>query len=153
MIKRLWRNRSISNFAKKQIAMQGQEVTRKCLWCGAALRGRSDKKFCSVNCRNTYNNKKADSITRLVKITNHALRKNRNILAELYQSSLTENIVSKEILQYKGFQFRYHTETIKEKDRPPLYVLYDFSYQVLGKNQVRILPVPPTSFATGQPSG
>ena len=30
---------------------------RKCLECGTVLKGRSDKKFCSDYCRNTYNNK------------------------------------------------------------------------------------------------
>lgn len=133
--------------------MQGKEVNRDCLGCGAALRGRSDKKFCSVNCRNTYNNKKAGSITWLAKTINYALRKNRNILAELYQPCLTETIVSRDILEYKGFQFRYHTETLKQKDKPTIYILYDFSYQLMGKNQIRILPFAHESFGAGHPSG
>ena len=34
-------------------------VEKKCLDCGDSLRGRTDKKFCSDQCRNSYNNKLA----------------------------------------------------------------------------------------------
>ena len=33
-------------------------MEKRCLECNDVLHGRSDKKFCSDACRNTYNNKK-----------------------------------------------------------------------------------------------
>lgn len=116
------------------------EENRACFWCDTPLRGRSDKKFCSVNCRNAYNNQQEHSVAHLIKITNYILRKNRNILAELYQQTTTETIVPREILLYKGFQFKYHTELLKRKNLAPIFILYDFGYQVINKDQIRILP-------------
>ena len=31
-------------------------MEKQCLECGTAIRGRADKKFCSDQCRNQYNN-------------------------------------------------------------------------------------------------
>ncbi|MFA6947300.1 MAG: DUF2116 family Zn-ribbon domain-containing protein, partial [Pedobacter sp.] len=32
-------------------------MERECLDCGAALRGRTDKKFCDDQCRSNFNNR------------------------------------------------------------------------------------------------
>lgn len=125
----------------ENVAMQNVEDTRSCLWCDNALRGRSDKKFCSVNCRNSYNNQQEHSIAHLIKIINYALRKNRNILADIYQQTKIETIIPREVLVYQGFQFRYHTEILKRKNLAPIFISYDFGYQAVNKDQVRIVPL------------
>ncbi|WP_290798138.1 hypothetical protein [Flavihumibacter sp. UBA7668] len=121
--------------------MHSIEPLRNCLWCKDALRGRSDKKFCDSICRNAYNNKLEHSSANLIKTINYALRRNRNILADIYEQAAPDYTVSKEVLVYKGFQFKYHTEVIDLKNPVPLFVCYDFGYQVLPEEQVQILPI------------
>ena len=56
---------------------------KTCLYCGETFQGRSDKKFCDAQCRNSYNNK----VNRLHELkiieVNKILRKNRSILNNL----------------------------------------------------------------------
>ena len=56
---------------------------KKCLECTEPFRGRSDKKFCSDYCRNTYNNKVDPEDKNLIRNINNRLRRNYNILKEL----------------------------------------------------------------------
>ena len=44
------------------IQMIHQTISKTCVACGKAVKGRSDKKFCDDYCRNVYNNDlKSDS--------------------------------------------------------------------------------------------
>ena len=59
-------------------------MEKRCLECGEMLHGRTDKKFCSDACRNTYNNKlKSVAGSQYVRKVNGILKRNRNIMAEL----------------------------------------------------------------------
>jgi hypothetical protein len=79
-----------------------------CLECGEKLVGRADKKFCSDQCRISYNNKLNSDETNYVRNVNNALRKNRRILTELNTTQKTVS-VSREKLLEKGFDFKYFT--------------------------------------------
>lgn len=76
-----------------------------CVMCDSKLFGRSDKRFCSVNCKNKYhaelrkNNKSVSSET--LKI----LQKNYQILAALFGESCSKYKINKVVLQAKGFNF------------------------------------------------
>ncbi|MBK7480842.1 MAG: DUF2116 family Zn-ribbon domain-containing protein [Bacteroidales bacterium] len=59
-------------------------MERKCLDCGCTIRGRTDKKFCSDQCRNNYNNKLNRDTNNYMRNVHGLLRKNRRILADLY---------------------------------------------------------------------
>ena len=54
-----------------------------CLECGDRIQGRSDKKFCTDYCRNSYNNKVNKESKNLIRNTNNQLRRNYKILSEL----------------------------------------------------------------------
>ena len=56
---------------------------KSCEECGKAIFGRIDKRFCSDQCRNSFNNRLNSDITNYIRNVNNALRKNRRILAEL----------------------------------------------------------------------
>ncbi|MFN8406305.1 MAG: hypothetical protein U0X71_02365 [Sphingobacteriaceae bacterium] len=88
---------------------------KKCLDCNEIIYGRTDKKFCTDQCRNHYNNQR-NSDSPLVRNTNRILRRNRQILEELNPSGKTK--VQRKHLTNKGFYFDhitsiYHTQTNK----------------------------------------
>lgn len=133
--------------------MQVPETTRYCRWCNEVLRGRSDKKFCDINCRNSFHNQLGQAAFQLVKTINFALKKNRNILADLYQLATHNAVLPKEVLTYRGFQFQYHTEVLGLNKPEPVFLCYDYGYQLLPNEQVRISPASKDSFSSWYSAG
>ena len=81
-------------------------MAKVCLECSEKLIGRSDKKFCSDYCRNSFNNKVNKESKNLIRNTNNRLRKNYKILTELNSSGKTK--VTRTKLFDKGFDFNHH---------------------------------------------
>lgn len=82
-------------------------MDKKCLDCGEAIKGRADKKFCSDQCRNNYNNRLNSDANNYVRNVNNILRKNRRVLAELNRDGKTK--IHRDKLVQAGFNFSYHT--------------------------------------------
>ena len=99
---------------------------KKCLECDFEIIGRVDKKFCSDQCRNTYNNRFKRDETNYIRNINNILRKNRRILLELNPNGKAK--VSRTKLQMKGFNFDYFTNTYTTKAKKIYYYCYDQGY-------------------------
>ncbi|HNW98584.1 MAG TPA: hypothetical protein PKK00_09270 [Bacteroidales bacterium] len=99
---------------------------RKCLECKEVFTGRSDKKFCSDQCRNSYNNRINSDTTNYVRNVNNILRKNRRILQEL--NPIDKAKVHKDKLLEKGFNFRYYTNVLITKKGTTYYFCYEYGY-------------------------
>ena len=98
-------------------------MERKCLDCGAIVRGRIDKKFCSDSCRNSYNNKMYRDSTEYVRKVYGKLRKNRRILYNLYSKNKLK--VHKETLMALGFDFRFFSHMVENNG---IKINYCFEY-------------------------
>lgn len=94
-----------------------------CLECGSKISGRADKKFCSDQCRVSYNNKLNRDETAYMNNVTNILRKNRRVLLELNTTGKTR--VSRDKLNDKGFDFNYFTSQYKTKDG----TIYNFCYE------------------------
>ncbi|MBN8653901.1 MAG: hypothetical protein J0L67_20900 [Cytophagales bacterium] len=94
-----------------------------CLECGSKISGRADKKFCSDQCRVSYNNKLNRDETAYMNNVTNILRKNRRVLLELNTTGKTK--VSRDKLNDKGFDFNYFTSQYKTKDG----TIYNFCYE------------------------
>ena len=99
---------------------------RKCIECGYEFFGRSDKKFCSDQCRNTYNNKLKRDVNNYVRNINNTLRKNRRILESLNPKGKAK--VHKNKLMLNGFNFDYFTNVYKTKSGKIYYFCYEQGY-------------------------
>jgi predicted nucleic acid-binding Zn ribbon protein len=100
----------------------------KCLSCGAAVKGRADKKFCNDYCRNEYNNGLKSNTTNLVRNINNALSKNRRILESLIPEGQETAKANGEKLLAKGFQFKYGTHSYTNKKGDVYFFCYDMGY-------------------------
>ena len=101
-------------------------MDRYCLECGARLMGRIDQKFCSDQCRNTYNNRLNKDESALMKNINNRLRRNRRILKELNSNGKAK--VKKQTLLARGFSFKYFTNLYKTKEGRIYYFCYEYGY-------------------------
>jgi len=101
-------------------------MEKTCLDCGDPLKGRTDKKFCSDQCRNSYNNRLNTESTNLVRNVNAILRKNRRILTELNPTDKTT--VHKDKLVNRGFNFSYFTSTYTTQKGHTYKFCYEYGY-------------------------
>ena len=110
-----------------------------CQICGQAFFGRSDKKFCSDQCRAQVNNqkRKADAGELLILNINRILRKNRSILKSL--SPLGKTTTRKEYLVIQGFDFRYYTHQFQARNSNIYHFCYEYGYMLLPEEKVLIV--------------
>src|SRR5687767_3901913 len=105
---------------------------KKCEACGTSIIGRIDKRFCSDQCRSTFNNRQNSDVTNYIRNVNNALRKNRRILAAL--NPLGKTRLSREKLLAMGFDFRYYTSTYTTREDAQYFYCYDQGYLPMEKN-------------------
>ena len=106
---------------------------KKCLECGISFKGRIDKKFCSDQCRISFNNKLNSDGNNYVRNVNNILRKNRRILLALNPDGKSR--VPREKMRSKGFDFKYFTSTYTTKEGAQYFYCYEQGYLPIEKEQ------------------
>src|SRR5690554_2601598 len=114
-------------------------MKRKCKICKKVLVGRSDKVFCSVECKNYYHR-------RLREVTNKAafeidlfLKRNRSILQELLGKDKRQIKVYRNVLEKKNFRFKYHTHTHTNSKGKVFHYIYDLAWMDFSDDEVLIV--------------
>lgn len=92
------------------------------------MKGRSDKKFCNDYCRNNYNNHLRASDNSLIRKINHALMKNRRILAYYLNDQTVAKKLRREVLSAQGFLFGYHTHQQQSRKGNLYRYCYEYGY-------------------------
>ena len=100
--------------------------SKQCPECGEKIIGRTDKKFCSDGCRNTYNNRMNKDQKNLMRNINNRLRKNWRILEQLNPHQKTKKTRAQLIAL--GFDFNYFTSIYTTKTGNTYYFVYDQGY-------------------------
>jgi hypothetical protein len=107
-------------------------VEKKCLDCGDIIRGRTDKKFCSDQCRNNYNNRLNRDTNNFVRNVHGLLRKNRRILSDLYNDNKVR--VHKDALFALGFNFSFFTHIIESADGKKIRYCFEYGFTDTGND-------------------
>lgn len=98
----------------------------ECLNCGESIKGRSDKKYCSSDCRNEYNNKRYRAEHQAMIEINAILKKNRSILKRLNPEG--KIVISEELLMKSGFDIDYFTNIYTTNTGREYRYCYDYGY-------------------------
>lgn len=112
-------------------------MQKSCLDCGEPMIGRADKKFCSDQCRNNYNNKRNSDVNNLMRNINNILRRNRRILEDLIPDE--KAIVPKDKLSDLGFSFQYFTHIYTTRKGGVYYFCYDYGYIDIGNDLLTLV--------------
>ncbi len=96
----------------------------ECVECAMTFTGRSDKKFCSDQCRSAFNNRMNSDSTSVMRNVNNILRKNRRILANSLLKD--KDKISREKLNQLGFNFKYSTHSFTSKKGKQYTFWYDY---------------------------
>lgn len=112
-------------------------MQKLCPECQEVIKGRSDKKFCSDLCRNSYNNRINSNAHQQLKTVNTILKRNRKILEKL----MLEKVVKahKEELLKKGFDPNYFTNTQEGKQGKVCYFCYEYGFIPFGNEYFQLI--------------
>ena len=102
------------------------EEEGNCLECGTAISGRRDKRFCSLSCKNKYNNRAQMAKRQLRAQTIAALTGNYAILEALLKEKITS--MSLADLVKTGFNPEYVTGHRKGLYRHEEFACFDIRY-------------------------
>jgi hypothetical protein len=101
--------------------------------CGTPFKGRPDKKFCSDQCRTTFNNRLNSAEVNYIRNINNTLRKNRRILRGLNPHG--KNKVTHDDLRLRGFNFMHFTSIYRTRDGGEYFYCYEQGYKLLSKDR------------------
>jgi hypothetical protein len=114
-----------------------QRTEKRCQSCSRQIFGRSDKKYCDDQCRNTYNNKLNSDSSNYMRRVNNILRKNRRILQDIAQSKNLKR--TREQLYFEGYNFKFFTTYDKTTEGIELWYCYDMGLMILDNENVRVI--------------
>ena len=108
-----------------------------CLVCKNFIRGRTDKKFCNLRCKNKYHQimrlKNRQQTWRI----DQFLHRNRTIMIELFRKTDDLKIFVPKTLLYKmGFKFDYYSGSYINNKGKTLYLIYDFAWMTFSSQDV-----------------
>ena len=109
---------------------------RLCLDCKEIIVGRSDKKFCSDQCRINYHNVKSQKQNKTFRKINSILAKNRSLLKEMSDILMAD--ISKADLLERGYNFKYHTHQLKELGKSVTHC-YDYGFYYINPKTLHVV--------------
>ena len=113
-------------------------ASKICPECGENIVGRTDKKFCSDICRNSFNNRLNSDENNFVRNINNILRKNRRILESALKSESKLTLPKQKVID-KGFNFQYFTNQLTTRNNHVYTYLYEYGYMLLDNNMMLIV--------------
>lgn len=112
----------------KQGLHSGMEQKRYCLCCGKELHGRPDKKFCSEQCKDKWNNARKCERRQVRTCVLRILECNYSILRNLTESGGT--VWDLGLLAALGFRPDYITRLVSNKKGYLICECFDIRYHV-----------------------
>lgn len=88
---------------------------RQCVICEKQLYGRSDKRFCTIKCKNFYHGEVRRSMKTVNAETMKILTKNAVILTGIMGKECDHFVIDKLSLERHGFRFNYVTDVMMKK--------------------------------------
>ena len=117
--------------------MNRNAKSRVCVNCRRAIRGRSDKKFCSDACRNAINNRLNSTANNYMRSVDTWIRRNRRIMQELLGTRKV-GVVTTSTLSGRGFVFDVCTHTLNTANRNVNFC-YEYGYRRLDDTRVKLM--------------
>lgn len=110
-----------------------------CRMCKKNIKGRSDKIFCSIDCKNEYHVRLRRATAKVVKETDTILHRNRSILLEIMGKNKTQKKIDRLILEKKKFRFAYMTGFYTNSRGKLYHYVYDFAWMEFSDQEILII--------------
>jgi endogenous inhibitor of DNA gyrase (YacG/DUF329 family) len=113
-------------------------MKKLCLNCENAFIGRSDKRFCSPNCKNVHFNNLRKNTKDVTKEIDGYLHRNHQILATLMGESKKETLDRLQLTR-AGFKYEYMTGIYINKEGKTYYIVYDYAWMAFSDQKVLVI--------------
>ncbi len=113
-------------------------MARRCLLCKKVVVGRSDKKFCSVRCKNTSYAKRRAQNRDATAYTDQILHRNRAILQALLGTNGRKKKIARMHLDRQKFNYDYLTGFHVNTQGKTIHHVYEFSWAIFSDQEVLI---------------
>lgn len=110
-----------------------------CKICKKAIIGRTDKVFCSQNCKSFYHRKLRAFVQKNTFDIDSILHRNRAILQEVLGKRLSQIKVKRIEMSKRNFHFKYHTHFHINKSGKMYHHVYDIAWMEFSDDEVLIL--------------
>ncbi len=101
-------------------------IERKCPVCGYEIVGRTDKKYCSDQCRFLANSKQKQFREKPIIEVNQKLRRNRMILKTLCPAG--KCVVRRDVMDAMGYDFTLFNSIFVTGKKQIYYLCHDYGY-------------------------
>lgn len=114
-------------------------MDQECKVCAKSIKGRSDKIFCSFYCKNVYH-KKIRYASKVAAIEiNGYLKRNYAILLEALTQNKVQIKIYRNLLEKKGFRFKYHTHFHVNSKSKTLFYVYDIAWIEFSDDEILVI--------------
>ena len=111
----------------------------RCEHCKVLLSGRSDKRFCSLKCKNAWHNHRNRENNMAYKTIDKQLHLNRVILKDFYEESQGMKFIPLVNLYQRGFNpISYNGNVTVNETSERLFVVYDYAFIINDSTQIKI---------------
>ncbi len=114
-------------------------MEKRCLMCKTPMIGRSDKKFCDINCKNDYHTKLRQVTNKAARTIDSYLKRNRSILLEILGKNRSQIKVYRNLLEKKKFRFKYHTHLHVNSKGKTFFYVYDLAWMEFSDDEILIV--------------
>lgn len=114
-------------------------LSRSCKVCGGKVIGRTDKIYCSANCKAIYHAELKKKTKLATTAVDKILHRNRSTLSELMGDHKNKLKVSRLELDRKKFNYSYFTGLHINSRGKKYHHVYDFSWMIFSDQEVLIV--------------
>ena len=116
-------------------------MRRKCAHCNKILKGRADKKYCNLQCKNRYASQMRFQNLPIRQRIDRFLHRNHTILVELHEAHHHPNrwFVPRTKLQRLGFRFSNHTSIYRNAKGKIYHYIYDYRWMEFSDTMIMIV--------------
>lgn len=113
-------------------------MKKTCFQCKKEIHGRSDKRFCSIACKNQHHALSRKHTRDAVSEIDSYLHRNREILAML-MGDASKAEVDRLTLTRTGFRYEYHTGTYLNKEGKMYRLVYDYAWMDFSDQKIMLV--------------
>ena len=113
-------------------------MKRLCLSCRKEIKGRADKKFCGLTCKNQHSYQQRLVTKSEVAEIDRLLHRNRIILATLMGDSRKETF-DRSVLTRAKFRWEFHTGHYVNKEGKTYWLIYDYAWMTFSDQKVLVI--------------
>ena len=116
-----------------------ENTQKSCKVCSKRIIGRTDKIFCSTDCKNHHHKVIHFETHKASMQIDACLHRNYTVLSELTQCGQSSLTIQRNTLEMEKFQFKYHTHIHVCSKGNTFFYVYDIAWRDFSEHEILIV--------------